>query len=78
MRKTVTEIIEIIKNMKNLNNDYEVADSIGVSRGALANAKRRNSMSFIDELGTFVIKKTYRWILSGKLPRALKARLEQS
>ena len=53
MRKTVTEIINIIKNMKNLNNDYEVADSIGVSRGSLANAKRRNSMSFLDELVNF-------------------------
>ena len=53
MRKTVTEIINIIKNMKNLSNDYEVADSIGVSRGALANAKRRNSMSFFDELVHF-------------------------
>lgn len=25
MRKTVTEIIDIIKDMKNLSNDYEVA-----------------------------------------------------
>ena len=53
MRKTVTEIINVIKSMKNLSTDYEVADSIGVSRGALANAKRRNSMSFFDELVNF-------------------------
>lgn len=53
MRKTVTEIINTIKIMKNLNNDYDVADTIGVSRGALANAKRRNSISFLDELVNF-------------------------
>ena len=53
MRKTVTEIINTIKNMKNLSNDYEVADSMGISRGALANAKKRNSMPFFDELVQF-------------------------
>ncbi len=53
MRKTVTGIVNTIKYMKNLSNDYEVADSIGVSRGALANAKKRNSISFFDELVQF-------------------------
>lgn len=58
MRKTVTEIINTIKTMKNLNNDYDVADTIGVSRGALANAKKRNSISFLDELVTFCDKES--------------------
>ncbi|MEX0998825.1 MAG: S24/S26 family peptidase [Thermodesulfobacteriota bacterium] len=53
MRKTVTEIINTIKTMKSLNNDYDVADTIGVSRGALANAKKRDSISFLDELVNF-------------------------
>ncbi|MGB2692254.1 MAG: S24/S26 family peptidase [Thermodesulfobacteriota bacterium] len=53
MRKSVTEIINTIKTMKNLNNDYDVADTIGVSRGALSNAKKRNSISFLDELVNF-------------------------
>ena len=53
MRKTVMEIVNTIKKMKNLSTDYEVADSIGISRGALANAKKRNSMSFFDELVEF-------------------------
>ena len=53
MRKTVKEIIEAIKSMKGLNNDYEVADSLGVGRGALSNAKKRNSISFFDELVLF-------------------------
>lgn len=53
MRKTVTEIVNTIKRVKNLSNDYEVADSIGVSRGALSNAMKRNSMPFFDELIEF-------------------------
>ena len=56
MRKTVTEIINTIKKMKKLDNDYEVADSLGIGRGALANAKRRNSVSFLDELVLFCDK----------------------
>ncbi|MEM7007688.1 MAG: S24 family peptidase [Thermodesulfobacteriota bacterium] len=53
MRKTVAEIINTIKNMKNLSNDYEVAGLIGISSGALSNAKKRNSVSFFDELVKF-------------------------
>lgn len=56
MRKSVTEIIDTIKTMKNLNNDYEVADTIGVTKGALYNAKKRNSISFLDELVNFCDK----------------------
>lgn len=56
MRKTVEEIISTIKTMKRLSNDYEVADSLGVGRGALANAKKRNSISFFDELVLFCDK----------------------
>ena len=50
MRKSVEEIIDLIKTMKGLSKDYEVADSLGVGRGALSNAKKRNSISFFDEL----------------------------
>jgi hypothetical protein len=53
MRKTVEEIVEIIKHLKRFTTDYEVADSLGVGRSALSNAKRRDSLSFIDELVTF-------------------------
>ena len=53
MRKSVEEIIETIKTMKGLTKDYEVADSLGVGRGALSNAKKRNSISFFDELVLF-------------------------
>lgn len=53
MRKTVEEIVDIIKNLKRFSSDYEVADSLGVGRSALSNAKKRDSISFIDELVTF-------------------------
>jgi len=53
MRKTVEEIIDIIKHLKRFTADYEVADSLGVGRSALSNAKRRDSLSFIDELVMF-------------------------
>jgi len=53
MRKTVEEIIDTIKYLKQFTADYEVADSLGVGRGALSNAKRRDSISFIDELIMF-------------------------
>ena len=53
MRKTVEEIIDTIKNLKQFTTDYEVADLLGVGRSALSNAKRRDSISFIDELVMF-------------------------
>lgn len=53
MRKSVEEIIDTIKAIKGLTKDYEVADSLGVGRGALSNAKQRDSISFLDELVTF-------------------------
>ncbi len=53
MRKSVEEIIETIKTMKDLSKDYEVAESLGVGKGALSNAKKRNSVSFFDELVNF-------------------------
>ncbi len=53
MRKSVGEIIETIKTMKGLSKDYEVAEALGVAKGALSNAKRRNSVSFFDELVLF-------------------------
>lgn len=53
MRKSVEEIIDTIKHLKRFATDYEVADSLGVGRGALSNAKKRDSISFIDELVMF-------------------------
>lgn len=53
MRKSVEEIIETIKTMKGLTKDFEVAESLGVGKGALSNAKKRNSVSFFDELVLF-------------------------
>jgi hypothetical protein len=58
MRKTVEEIIDTIKYLKQFTTDYEVADSLGVGRGALSNAKRRDSISFIDELVMFCDRET--------------------
>ena len=53
MRKTVEEIIDTIKYLKQFTTDYEVADLLGVGLGALSNAKKRDSISFIDELIIF-------------------------
>lgn len=53
MRKTVEEIIYMIKALKGFTRDYEVADTLGVGRAALSNAKKRDSISFLDELVTF-------------------------
>lgn len=56
MRKSVEEIIDTIKRIKGLTKDYEVANSLGIARGALSNAKKRNSISFLDELILFCNK----------------------
>jgi len=53
MRKPVEEIIDIIKRMKGFTKDHEVADLLGLGRGALSNAKKRNSLSFFNELLLF-------------------------
>lgn len=53
MRKSVLEIIETIKALKGFTKDSEVADILGMGRGALSNAKKRNSLSFFDELVSF-------------------------
>lgn len=53
MRKSVLEIINTIKVLKGFTKDYEVADSLGVGRGALSNAKKRDSISFLDKLVMF-------------------------
>jgi len=53
MRKSAREIIDTIKRIKGFTKDYEVADSLGIGRGALSNAKKRNSISFFDELVLF-------------------------
>lgn len=53
MRKTVEEIIETIKTIKGFSKDYEVADLLGIGRGALSNAKQRNSFPFFDQVSDF-------------------------
>lgn len=53
VRKTVEEIIYTIKAHKGFTRDYEVADTLGVGRAALSNAKKRDSISFLDELVSF-------------------------
>ncbi len=53
MRKSVERIIDTIKSLKGFTNDYEVADTLGLGRGALSSAKSRDSVSFLDELVTF-------------------------
>lgn len=49
MRKTVEEIIETIKTLKGFTKDNQVADLLGMGRGALSNAKKRNAFSFFDK-----------------------------
>lgn len=53
MRKSVEDIIDTIKILKGFTKDYEVADTLGLGRGALSNAKKRNSVSFFNELLLF-------------------------
>jgi len=53
MRKSVEEIIDTIKALKGLTKDYEVAESLGIGRGALSNAKQRDSISFLENLISF-------------------------
>lgn len=53
MRKSVTEIIETIKALKGFKKDKEVADILGISRGALSIAKQRDSLSFLTEIIEF-------------------------
>ncbi|MEW6144503.1 MAG: S24 family peptidase [Thermodesulfobacteriota bacterium] len=53
MRKSVEEIIDTIKSLKGFTNDYEVAETLGIARAALSGAKKRDSISFLDELVTF-------------------------
>lgn len=53
MRKTVEEIVETIKALKGFTNDYEVAEVLKIGSGALSNAKKRNSVTFLDELVMF-------------------------
>jgi peptidase S24-like protein/CI repressor-like protein len=50
MRKTVEEIIETIKALKGFTKDHQVADLLGMGRGALSNAKQRNAFSFFDKV----------------------------
>jgi len=50
MRKTVEEIIETIKAIKGFTKDYQVAEALGVGRGALSNAKQRNAFPFLDQV----------------------------
>jgi len=59
MRKTVGEIIDTIKSLKGFTKDYEVADTLGVGRAALSNAKQRDRVSFLDELVGFCDKEGY-------------------
>ena len=53
MRKTVKEIIETIKELKGFKRDSEVADLLGIGRGALSNAKQRNSLAFFNQVIEF-------------------------
>jgi hypothetical protein len=46
MRKSVMEIIDTIKALKGSTKNSEVVDSLGLGRGALSNAKKRDSLSF--------------------------------
>ena len=59
MRKSVMEIIDTIKALKGFTKDSEVADSLGLGRGALSNAKKRDSVSIIDKLIMFCERENY-------------------
>jgi|GEM_PF-1066558 len=59
MRKSVEEIIETIKALKGFTKDYEVADALGIGRGALSNAKQRNAFPFFDQVAELCERDNY-------------------
>jgi len=52
-KNRVGEIIQIIKDIKGIRYDYEVAEALGISEGKLSTAKHRNTLTFWDELIAF-------------------------
>lgn len=70
--KSFSEIIEDIKSLKNLSNDYQVAELLGIKSKSMATAKMRNSIpyeeltSFCDKEGIFL-----NWLLFGSGPKTL-------
>lgn len=64
--KSLAEIIEIIKNLKKMNNDYEVANILKIRPKTLAAAKVRNSIPFV-ELAAFCKREniSLNWLLMG-------------
>lgn len=67
--RTLAEIISVIKKIKHLNNDAEVAIALGIKPKTLATAKTRNSIPF-EELAAFCNKggTSLDWLLTGKYP----------
>lgn len=67
---SITEIIQRIKYYKNLEHDYQVAELLGLTKTALAERKRRNSLPDL-HLASFCEKESvnFYWLLTGHEPR---------
>ncbi len=67
--RTMAEIIGIIKSLKNVVNDSDVANLLGTKPKTLATAKTRNSIPF-EELTTFCNKEgiSLNWLLTDEGP----------
>jgi tetrahydromethanopterin S-methyltransferase subunit B len=77
--QSFSEIVEKIKKLKALSNDYEVADIILIKPKTLAVNKTRNSIPF-QEITAFCNKEhiSLNWLLSGIGPQALPDEKEAS
>ncbi len=70
--KTFSEIIEVIKTLKNYSKDSEVAELLGIIPKSLATAKLRNSIQY-EELTTFCNNEnvSLNWLLFGYGPQKI-------
>ncbi len=78
--RTVSQIVEALKDLKSIHTDSEIANLLGVKPKTLAAAKVRDNYPF-RELITFCMKNnvSLNWLLSGEgEPNIIKGALEPS
>ncbi len=75
--KTLSEVIEIIKDKKTRSTDADVADLLGIKSKTFATAKTRNSIPF-EELASLCSSEGWslNWLLMGEGPQYLEERKE--
>ncbi|MFA5352754.1 MAG: helix-turn-helix domain-containing protein [Thermodesulfovibrionales bacterium] len=65
--RSLTEIVELIKKIKNVNTDGEVARLLGLKASTLATAKGRDSIPFSDLVSFCNREKiSFNWLLTGE------------